>query len=309
MVYSTAFVLHKSSNGGLRASTTTVKSDSSGEIILDNSAAGQTWEKEIPNMSKSTTVQLSDDDLKKAFQNLIKTVVEVIRLHKKDVKDFPLPLIIGLEKSVINRNQLKDQLIRIFKASLDQLGIDTEDAKQMTFDKFIKLFIQKTLEKNNLESKDIFIQVRDYLSTEEVANLGIETNQGAQLSSDILEYESKLQKWVEQAKSGLEALKKLRQHAITLGQGYASMMYPNHVGTRFLQIGGRKDPARKNLLSNNVLREFDLREVAQNAYRQFLNIKHHIFMKVPQDPNKRPFQDVAATYIRDIIAKIPINAW
>jgi hypothetical protein len=37
-----------------------------------------------------------------------------------------------------------------------------------------------------------------------------------------------------------------------------------------LQIGGRKDPARRDLLNSNVLREFDL---------------------------------------RDIIAKIPINAW
>ena len=47
MAYSTAFVLHKSSNGGLGATTTTVKSNSSGEIVLDNSAEGQPWQKEI----------------------------------------------------------------------------------------------------------------------------------------------------------------------------------------------------------------------------------------------------------------------
>jgi hypothetical protein len=308
MVYSTAFVLHKSSNGGLGATTTTVKSNSSGEIVLDNSAEGQPWQKEIHNTSQSTTMELSNEDLKEAFKNLIKTVVEVIRLHKKDEKDYPLPLIIGLEKSVIDRNNLRDKLIEIFKGSFVDLGIDIEQAKKMSFDKFIELFIQKTLEKNNLQSKDIFIQLRDYLSTEEVANLGIKTNQGNPLSSKILQFESQLKTWVEQAKSGLEALRQLREYAASLGQAYAKAMQQNYRGTRFLQIGGRKDPNVSDLLNNNVLREFDLREVAQNAYRQF-NIKHHIFMKVPQDPNKRPFQDVAATFIRDIIAKIPINVW
>ena len=237
MVYSTAFVLHKSSNGGLGATTTTVKSNSSGEIVLYNGAECQPWQKEIRNLSQSTTMELSNEDLKEAFKNLIKTVLEVIQLHKKDEKDYPLPLIIGLEKSVIDRNNLRDKMIEIFKGSFGELAINIEQAKKMTFDKFIKLFIQKTLEKNNLESKDIFIQVRDYLSTEEVANLGIKTNQGTPLSPEILQVESQLKTWVDQAQSGLEALRQLREYAASLGQAYARAMQQNYRGTRFLQIG------------------------------------------------------------------------
>ena len=311
MVYSMSFVLHKCNegkNGSLTATATTVKGNSADKIETDPDE-NRTWAQNIiKHGKKEADKQAFRDDLKANIVKFLTTVVQVAQLQKETGTEFPLPLTFGVDESV-NKTTLRDQIISFFKESFSEMGIELENAKQMKFDAFMKLLIGKVLEMNDMKASDFHLQVRDYLSHDTVNKAGLNTGEAP--NAAVLEREGQLKEWVETAKRGIEAMKELKKHAVTLGEAYGETYKQNPFlsGARFFQIGGRYDPKNRDLLSNNVIREFDLREIAQNALRRVLGIKHHVYMKVPHDDNERPFESVAKTFIKDILARVPVKSW
>ena len=79
------------------------------------------------------------------------------------------------------------------------------------------------------------------------------------------------------------------------------------LNSRFV-FPGVKNKEGQSILST-IISELSLREVFTTALKEAAGIKHNICVKLQGDEKRRPFEDVAMTFVKDMLENIPFSDW
>lgn len=292
MVYAVALALHKNRNpqasaGSMMATVTTVKSNDSGQIERDNHP-DRTWSMEFHKDSEGEY----DKKLRRAIYKFLGTVAEVAKLHKESGTDYALPVIWGLEDSEFNPSTLADYLKTNLSEIFGKLVGST-----------VPYFEQSLI--SSFYSYSIFQNVETYLFPRYYINNKQNNGQTAnQNSENVEEYLEKLFKLALDGNS--LAIKELNTIVREHGEYYGSQRALIR-RSRFVSPGVRNQNG-ENIFSQ-ILKELNLKEVFTKALKQAAGIEHNICVKLEGDERRRPFEDVAMTYVQDMLDSIPVEDW
>jgi len=286
-VYAVALALHKNrdrnaSPGSMMATVTTVKSNDSGQIERDNDQK-KTWEMEFHQDEFGY-----NDKLKLAIYRFLGTVTEVAKLHQESGTKYDLPVIVGLDENSINPNSLTSYLKENFNYIFDGLP-KQKHPEDSVLDFFNKYFKEKNLKTNVL--------LRFYHNEQKLNNA----------TEDDIKIEQSLRSILKEAKkNNPDALRILIRLVESVGKSYGRSRIITF-NSRFVFPGVRDEDGE--LILNQIFSELNLREIFTTALKKAAEMKHNICVKLLGDEKRRPFEDVAMTYVQDMVDEIPVSDW
>lgn len=291
MVYAVALALHKNRNpkagaGSMMATVTTVKSNDSGQIERDNHP-DRTWSREFHKDSEGEY----DEKLKTAIYQFLGTVAEVAKLHKESGTDYALPVIVGLEQSELEPRTLKEYLAEKFNYIFVRLRnqLDPEVSIIDFFNEY-----------SNQAKMNINVLLRFFLDQNELNNATTACELDEQVEQSLRE---NLRLAKEGNEKALEELTRLvKDIAYTIGNSKIIKFNSRFVFPGVKSKGGK-------LILNSILTGLNLKEVFTEVLKQAAGIKHNICVKLEGDERRRPFEDVAMTYVQDMLDSIPVEDW
>jgi hypothetical protein len=288
MVYTVALALHKNRDpnaypGSMKATVTTVKSNDSGQIERDDHAT-RTWALEFHQDEDGGY----DNKLKVAIYRFLGTVTEVAKLHQESGTDYALPVIVGLEQGELKPQTLREYLAENFEYIFSKLP-NQRHPENSVIDFFNEYFKQENLKTNLL--------LRFYHNEQKLNNA----------TKEDVKLENLLRNNLEIAKQNNPMALMMLIHLVeSVGKSYGRSRITKF-NSRFVFPGVRNEDGE--LILNQIFRELNLRKIFTTALKKAAEIKHNICVKLLGDEKRRPFEDVAMTYVQDMLDKISVSDW